>query len=166
MNNKKFIVVNLNKITKKHFDAMQRVYPNTFFLTNRNQINEIKTIKLVEDNIIQNVDNLFSKKINQIQTTTTVKYIQKFCNINNKIVFISSNIEIPNINVKIRQLSSKKISDINIYLSKDFKFYLKYTSKRDIIKSNQTIYLFDSIKSEYKYLDIPSTNFNYHTIIL
>ncbi|MGL5356864.1 MAG: hypothetical protein ACRDAQ_10070 [Cetobacterium sp.] len=141
MNNKKFIVVNLNKITKKHFDAMQRVYPDTFFLTNRNQINEIKTIKLVENNIVQNVDNLFLKKINQIQTTTTVKYIQNFCNINNKIVFLSSKIEIPDINVKIIQLSSKKISDINIYLSKDFKARLKYISKRDIIKRNQTIIL-------------------------
>ena len=166
MNNKKFIVVNLNKITKKHFEAMQRVYPNTFFLTNRNQINEIKTIKLVENNIIQNVDNLFSKKINQIQTTTTVKYIQNFCNINNKTVFLSSNIEIPDINVKIRQLSSQKISDINIYPSEDFKAWLKYTSKKDTINSNQTIYLFDSIKSESKYLDIPNTNFNYHNIIL
>ncbi|MEG2847185.1 MAG: hypothetical protein RR904_00195 [Bacilli bacterium] len=164
--NKNFIIVNLNKITKKHFEAMQRVYPNAFYLTNRNEINKIKTIKLVESNIIQNVDTLFLEKINFRSMTPTVEYIQKFCSINNNIIFLSSNIIIPDIEIKIIEICSKKLSDININSIEHFKQNLINIYIEKIIENNRATYFFDSTKSDHKYLDIPVMNFNYHNIKL
>lgn len=59
----KFIVIDVTKATSKHLEALNEVYPTAFFITNRSEINEIKSIKLITNTNIEDVEKNFGKKV-------------------------------------------------------------------------------------------------------
>lgn len=58
----KVIVMKKDKLKRKNFEALQKIYPKAFFVTSREEVNELKTVFYVEDSVINDVNKIFFRK--------------------------------------------------------------------------------------------------------
>lgn len=81
----KIIVIKGHKLKKKNFEALKKIYPTALFVTNRDEIKDLKTIFYVSDTNVKNIDSFFFKRYNvskynsvHIEETTITKIKRKY----------------------------------------------------------------------------------------
>ena len=60
----KYILIDIEKTTEKHFEVLKEVYPTAIFIQNKNDIKNIKSIQLVSETIFESTTKFFGLKIN------------------------------------------------------------------------------------------------------
>ena len=58
----KVIVMKKEKLKRKNFEALKKIYPTAFFVTSREEVNELKTIFYIDDSINKNINKISFKK--------------------------------------------------------------------------------------------------------